>query len=396
MSDSFVMNGSRSGASPSEIYREGGGHSDTREGRPTTSWRPSRRPPPQSRMSVADAATQVDKDGILKTTSPPPHLALPGNSAPVDSTSGAGLALLQLGEHRQQISLEPSFEQPKDPSAIAQEHNRAPAAHESGMSVEMVSAMAGNPPGQIFGRTVASRPPTHGALPEMMQVTPLQPQQAQPQMETSQKSIQPLSAKLQSEIATFVKTKNKNKRVSWKEEDKKLALQVLHECGNNICKCLRTLHASSPIFQTISHKMLRTWKSIMASGSGFGRRGRKASREFETDLLSKLGYVSMDRDDGSEQAAASRGAEQDSSLTYNVIITAAEELRKTPQWAEDQRVQNLKLSHHWVQNFLDRFKLRRKKNSEKAPTGDEAAVPATDVAPQSVRVCECPEQGGQQ
>jgi hypothetical protein len=342
-------------------------------------------------MSVAHAGPQVEKDGIEKA-------ALPSSSngsvgATSDSASGAGLALLQLGENRPQISVEAVAEPSKYPTTIEIGQNSiAPHPGEIGLTPEMIALTGSIPSGQVFGRAIVPRAFNGGVLPETAQAPSSQPVQQQAE---SVKKVQALSGKLQNDIATFVRTKNKNKRVSWKVEDKKLALEVLNECGGNISMCLRTLHASSPIFQTISHKMLRTWKNIMASEEGFGRRGRKASREFETDLLSRLGYVALSRQDGEAAAPSSNAAEPDTSLTYNVVIGTAEELRKTSQWADDKRVQNLKLSHHWVQNFLDRFRLRRRKTPEKSPPGEEIVAPMVQGIQQAAKPCENADRNGQ-
>jgi hypothetical protein len=336
-------------------------------------------------MSVTHGVSQAEKDGIDKAALPSPNVS---EGATSESTSGAGLALLQLGENRTQISVEPVPDPSKYATTIEIGQSVAPHPGDIGITPEMIAAAAGSLSGQLFVRSVVSRPPNGGVLPETAPTPSMQ--QAE-----SAKKVQALSGKLQNEIATFVRTKNKNKRVSWKVEDKKLALEVLNECSGNISMCLRTLHASSPIFQTISHKMLRTWKNIMASEEGFGRRGRKASREFETDLLSRLGYVALSRQDGEAAAPSTNAAEPDTSLTYNVIIGTAEELRKTAQWADDKRVQNLKLSHHWVQNFLDRFRLRRRKTPEKSPPGEEMAAPMLQSLQQAAKPCENPERNGQ-
>lgn len=83
------------------------------------------------------------------------------------------------------------------------------------------------------------------------------------------------------------------------------------------------------------------------------KRGRRVNRDFEQHVLDELRFT----------VAGAGGPEVLASvlLSYTMVKTAAQDVRKLPAFASDAAVQAMLFSDAWVHGFLERQGLRRRR-----------------------------------
>ena len=122
---------------------------------------------------------------------------------------------------------------------------------------------------------------------------------------------------------------------------------------NEAVKRLKTVQG----YENVTSAMLTKWKKQGANKP----RGRKPHTEFETAVISELVYTRMELVDNVEKAIIEANVVH----SYLVIKQAAQKVQKTPAFLSDEKVQKFSFSDGWVQNFLRRSALRRRRVTAK-------------------------------
>ena len=102
-----------------------------------------------------------------------------------------------------------------------------------------------------------------------------------------------------------------------------------------------------------------SWRSIRRwSRQGpLQKRGRKVNDIFETRVLESLVYSSLDKVDNVDKSYVVANI----CYGYDAVKAAAQLVQKSPEFAQDVKVQKLKFSNAWVQWWLRRRAMRRRR-----------------------------------
>ena len=106
-------------------------------------------------------------------------------------------------------------------------------------------------------------------------------------------------------------------------------------------------------FEKVSGGLLNHWKKHGPNK----KRGRKFCVEFEQHVISQLIYTRIEKIEEVNRAVI----EANVAHSYHVIVMAAQEVQKWPQFAQLPSVAKLKFSRPWIVGFLGRAALRRRR-----------------------------------
>lgn len=100
------------------------------------------------------------------------------------------------------------------------------------------------------------------------------------------------------------------------------------------------------------------------------KRGRKVDDDFEREILDQLVFTTLERVHNKEQASVVANV----CYSHAVIVTAAKKVQSLPKWQEQEVIQKLKFRRTWIQGWLRRCALRKRRIStqiKKLPPPDE-------------------------
>lgn len=200
-----------------------------------------------------------------------------------------------------------------------------------------------------------------------------------------------LLAKAEAEKSARTSLKEKQARITWTPDIKRLCLDALEECGGNQRLCARTLQQlESKVYdkngvvtgerkrwlKTIDFKTLRNWKA--AAKQDFGVRGRKANPNFDQAVLSELILVVVKDIPASGRVDKNGKVLTQDDITskievtvvanvgysYSIIRNACENVQKRDEFKDDKGINSLKFSDRWIRDRTC-FTRRKITNKEK-------------------------------
>lgn len=154
-------------------------------------------------------------------------------------------------------------------------------------------------------------------------------------------------------------------RATYTVEQKQGALKVLEACNGKIKTALRHLKPKAG-YAKVDRKRLRNWRdqaAAEAEGKPSAKRGRPINEDFEKAVLGNLIFEELNEIDSNSGALVLANAV----YSYANVITAARMAQKAEgsSWEKDSGVQSLAFSNCWVQGFLARHVLHRRRVTAK-------------------------------
>ncbi len=150
----------------------------------------------------------------------------------------------------------------------------------------------------------------------------------------------------------------KRKRHRYTDQEKRQCLQIIANSASQE-EGLRRIRKISG-FDKVHRAHIRSWKKESTVKK---TAGRKADANFEGEVLSHLIFTILQKN-----------AAGDVAYSYDIIKSAAKMVQALPHWKDDQGIQKLKFSNHWVVGFLRRNSLRRRR-----VTTFDKQIPAASV-----------------
>ena len=178
-------------------------------------------------------------------------------------------------------------------------------------------------------------------------------------------TLKDISPDLSKQLTSFVQnTKEVPTRRVWMKEEKELVLKILQEKKMSVQGTHKFLQRqfSGTILSKVTRAMVRRWASTFRSnGDKFKPRGPKRDEDFEAEVLSDCIVLEHSPpEDGSAGPSLLTTVANDMH-SYAMVQHAAREVQKQEKWQGVKSVQQLKFGCTWVQSFLARYGMRRKR-----------------------------------
>jgi hypothetical protein len=159
----------------------------------------------------------------------------------------------------------------------------------------------------------------------------------------------------------------------------------LEENGGSINGTMKALEEVG--FKNLDRKSVRQWRDGKANTAAEDRRpgGRPVNSTVESEVLDRLLFNVADkhRTEGQLENIANVA------FSYEIIRTAARDVQVLAKWAADARVQALKFTDPWVQGWLQRHDLRRRR-----VTTSIKNMPSIDAVQAAMEAIQAAAEGG--
>jgi hypothetical protein len=159
----------------------------------------------------------------------------------------------------------------------------------------------------------------------------------------------------------------RGKHTSYSPKERKAILDLLMKNEGNKQRTVRMVKTVRG-YEKFTRQHLIRWTKVLLPQR---KRGPKISADFESEVLAKLVLKITDVVDGVESLAKIANVTH----SYAVIREAARLTRNSLPWKNETGLMKLKFSNNWVQGFLRRAGLRRRRTTTTA----KAKPPVSDI-----------------
>lgn len=176
----------------------------------------------------------------------------------------------------------------------------------------------------------------------------------------------------------------KGKKRRYTKEERMHVTALLAKLNNNLSAAVREVQAAASGFKELTRQTVARWARSPPTPKTFGR---KVEVDFEKDVLGNLMFLVLQTVNDDEQKLV---VVANSAYTYETIRSAALQAQMAPKWQVHPTVSKLKFTDPWVQAFLQRNTLRRRR----VTTTDKAVPPPAEVAARMQAIQKTIEDGG--
>ena len=159
----------------------------------------------------------------------------------------------------------------------------------------------------------------------------------------------------------------KRRRYTAKEQAR--VVEICKENKGNLSATIRQVQKEAGGYKDLSRHTVSQWMKAPREPK---KMGRKVEVNFETDVIGNLMFFTLEDVGGDQKKLA---VVANAAYSYESIRNAASLAQKMGKWREHATVKNLKLGNGWINSFLKRNNLHRRR----VTTTEKVIPPAAEV-----------------